>query len=353
MKEKNVRLSASRIKSYKDCSWKYWCNYHLGLPRTGNDGTSRGTACHLILEVLLNPRHQKYISVMMDKSNAYTIKSIEKLVEKSLRKDGFYSEENMKLCNIWILVGLSCDYLGGKGAKITEPEKEFLIESEEPNYTIYGLIDKPIEYPKNKTLKIVDYKTTKSKPPKAEIEFNIQALCYLLASRKLWPKLKKRSVEFQYLKFPDDPFVKIEVTDEDLDGFEYYLEHVNEILNDFDEESAESNFASKKKFPKKDEGFTGPLQCGFAEYPGELKKDGDPKWHCEYKFPFDYYVAINKKGEKLKSAYSKEDLKKPKGGKIEKRHYEGCPAHSHLLKKLPQFESPEPKAQEKRDDFDF
>ena len=84
-KKKNIRLSASRIKSYKDCSWKYWCNYHLGLPKTGNDGASRGTACHLILEVLLNPRHQKYIPVMMDKSNAYTIKSIEKLVEKAIK----------------------------------------------------------------------------------------------------------------------------------------------------------------------------------------------------------------------------------------------------------------------------
>ena len=64
-------------------------------------------------------------------------------------------------------------------------------------------------------------------------------------------------------------------------------------------------------------------------------------------------MAINKKGETLKSAYKKEDLRMPKGGKIEKRRYEGCPAHSHLLKKMPQEESPEPKAHEKKDDFDF
>jgi len=350
MKKKNVRLSASRIKSYKECSWKYWCNYHLGLPRTGNDGTSRGTACHLILEVLLNPRHQKYITSIMDKADAYTVESIKKLVEKSLRRDGFYNEENMELCNVWILVGLSCDYFGGKGAKITEPEKEFLIESKSPNYTIYGLIDKPIEYPKDKTLKIVDYKTTKSKPPKAEIEFNIQALCYLLASKTLWPKLKKRYVEFQYLKFPDDPLVKVEVTDEELEGFGYYLEHINEILNSFDEASAKSSFAARKKFPKKEEGFTGPLNCGFAKYKGELKKDGNPMWYCEYKFPFDYYVSISKSGKVLKSSHEKDSLKKPKGGKIEKRHYEGCPAHSKFTQEI----DPQPRRQvDKKDDFDF
>ena len=286
---------------------------------------------------------------MRAKANSYCVKSIERLVEKSLKREKFYSKENMEMCNDYILVGLSCNFLGGKNAVITKPEKEFLIENENPNYTIYGFIDKPLEYPKDNTIKIVDYKTTKNKLCEAEIEFNIQAMCYLLASRSIWPNLNKRSVEFQFLKFPDSPSVEIEVTDEELEGFEYYLEHLNGLVNEFDEKLAESNFAARKRFPKKNEGFTGPLNCGFAKYKGELKKDGNLMWHCEYKFSFDYYVAINKNGKTVQSSYEKEDLKTPKDGKIEKRHYEGCPAHSNFARKA----QPQNQKNEKKDDFDF
>ena len=34
-------------------SWKYWCNYHLGIPQAKNEGAIRGTICHLIFELLI------------------------------------------------------------------------------------------------------------------------------------------------------------------------------------------------------------------------------------------------------------------------------------------------------------
>ena len=349
-KNKNVPLSASRIKLLQSCSWKYWCTYHLNLPRSGNDGSARGTACHLVLEVLLRKDRKKYIKKIISKEDAYYVKSIKRLVEKSLRKSGFLSEENVDMCNDMILVGLHCNFLGGKNATIKEPEKEFLIENDDPKYTIYGFMDKPVEYPKEKRIKIVDYKTSKSKFCEAEVEHNVQALCYLLASKSIWPHLKKKSVEFQFLKFPDNPSIEIEVTDEELEGFEYYLEHIFGIVNNFNESYAESNLAARQKFPKKREGFTGPLNCGFAKYPKQKKKDGTLMWHCDYKFPFDYYAVVDKNGKVISSSLTKKDLKKVQGCKIEKKHYDGCPAFKSYIHDAPKDSNIE---SEKNDDFDF
>ena len=67
------------------------------------------------------------------------------------------------MCDEMILVALNCDFLGGKGAEITEPEKEFYLESDDPEYKILGFMDKPIEYDKEDKVVIVDYKTSKEK----------------------------------------------------------------------------------------------------------------------------------------------------------------------------------------------
>ena len=103
-------LSASRIKTWESCSWKFWCTYKLKLPRSQNDGTSRGTACHLVLEVLLNPRHKKYITKIVKKDTVRCVPSIIRLLEKSLGKDGFLTEDNLELCDNMIMFKRSPTY---------------------------------------------------------------------------------------------------------------------------------------------------------------------------------------------------------------------------------------------------
>ena len=73
--------------------------------------------------------------------------------------------------------------------------------------------------------------------------------------------------------------------------------------------------------------------CGFAKFPGQLKKNGDPMWHCEYKFAFDYYALVNEEGEVLKTSYEK-DLQPSGEQKVMKKHYAGCPAHIQKVKSL-------------------
>ena len=230
-----------------------------------------------------------------------------------------------------IVVALNCDFFGLKGAKIDKPEEEFLLESEDPKYKIIGFIDKPIQYPKENKLVIVDYKTSKGKFVQGEIDYNIQALAYILASKQIWPKLKDTSVEFQFLRFPEQPIIEIKASEELLKGFEHYLEYIYKIISNYSEKDAHSNFAINQPMPKKHEGFKGPLNCGFAKYKGHLKKDGNLMWHCEHKFAYDYYALLDENNQIIKTAMTPEELKG--SGEIVKRHYEGCPAHAQ--KKAP------------------
>ena len=317
-------LSASKIKTFESCSWKYWCNYHLKLPQENNDGARRGTVCHLIFELLVKSKHKKHFDLIMEAQTLDASPAVKRLVKKSLVKEEGYSEENYLLCEEMIIVGLDNDFYGAKG-EVNSPEKEFLLENENPKYKIRGFIDKPVEY--NKKLKIVDYKSSKSKFNKNELKSNVQAMTYTLAAQTIWPKLKNVLVEFLFLRFPKSPSQQIRFTKEQLSGFEYYLEHVYTIINNFTESDATSNLASTKPMPKRDEGFCGPLNCGFAKYKGQLKKDGTLMWHCPFKFDFEYYSLIDADGNLLKNSFNKEDLDESKG-EIKHQSYGGCPAHT-------------------------
>ena len=319
-------LSASRIKTLEGCTWKYWCEYHNSYPESSNAGSARGTACHLVLEVLLNERHRKYIDKILKAGTIEVVPSICRLVKKSLTRDGYLNDENYKRCDEWILCGLNLDFLGEdiKG-EVKEPEKHFVLESENPKFKIRGYIDKPIEFKDG--VKMVDYKTTKEIFPAKEIEYNVQALAYLLAAKELWPDLEKFSLEFQFLKFPETPIVEITATDDELEGFKYYLEHVYTIINNFSEEDAHKNFSKNHPWPKDDEGFKGPLACGYGKYPGHIKpKTGLPYWVCDHKWSYDYWVLLDENGKVLKSVKDEKELEGLEGV-VEKRHYDGCPVH--------------------------
>ena len=128
------------------CSWQYWCKYVLKLPDTTNDGAIRGSICHLILELLLKPRHKKYYDKILETQDITFTPAVDRTVIKHLKQQDAYNEENYDLCNKMIYVGLDNEFFGGEGAYIEGPEKEFTIESKKPKYSIRGYIDKPIEY---------------------------------------------------------------------------------------------------------------------------------------------------------------------------------------------------------------
>jgi hypothetical protein len=300
-------LSASRIKTLETCSWVYWNNYHTKVPQSQNDGALRGTICHTIFELLLNKRHLKNYKRIIKKNSIDGDEGVAKLVKKLSVKVKL-DESNYKLLNDMILVGLKNDFFG-EGGEIVKPEYDFDITNEEPKYHIKGFIDKPIKI--KKEMHIIDYKSSKYKFRGDDLEANIQAMMYSLASKKLWPKLKP-IVKFLFLRFPKQPIQELIFTDEQIKGFEHYLEHINDYINKFDEESAKANFAIDSQKNK--------WMCQVGG------------WKCPYKDPYKYYVKLNDKGEVVETSLEN-NFKDIKGFKVETRNYEGCPKFQSSSKK--------------------
>jgi len=300
-------LSASRIKTLETCSWVYWNNYHAKVPQSQNDGALRGTICHTVFELLLNKRHLKNYKRIIKKNAIDGDQGIDKLVKKLSLKVKL-DESNYKLLNDMILVGLKNDFFG-EGGEIVKPEYDFDITNEEPKYHIKGFIDKPIKI--KKEMHIIDYKSSKYKFRGDDLEANIQAMMYSLASKKLWPKLKP-IVKFLFLRFPKQPIQELIFTEEQIKGFEHYLEHINDYINKFNEESARANFAVDNQKNK--------WMCQVGG------------WKCPYKDPYKYYVKVNDKGEVVETSLEN-NFKDIKGFKVETRDYEGCPKFQSSSKK--------------------
>jgi len=307
--EKELKpLSASRIKTLETCSWVYWNNYHIKVPQSTNDGALRGTICHTIFEILLNKRHLKNYKKIIKENSIKGDAGINRLVNKLLVKSKL-SEDNLKLLDEMILVGLKNDFFGDKG-KVVKPEYPFDIKNQNPKYYIKGFIDKPIKH--KEEMHIIDYKSSKYKFRGDDLEANIQAMMYSLASKKIWPKLKP-IVRFLFLRFPKQPIQELQFSEDQIKGFEYYLEHINNYINNFDEKNARVNFAADNDKNK--------WMCQVGG------------WKCPYKDSFDYFVKLNDNNEIIESSLDGTFANK-EGFKIEKRRYDGCPKWNNKFNKI-------------------
>jgi hypothetical protein len=336
--DKNKKyLSASRIKVIQSCSWKYYCKYVLKLPEASNDGARRGSVCHLIFEVLGNPRHRRHFNSIIRSQDVFNSETIKKLVYKTSRKLGVDDDENINLIKEYILNGLNLDFFGlalGKPTQVLS-EHDFRIEKDEYpiRYNVLGFIDKLFLYKKKSKAIIRDFKTSKKMFEGGEIDDNLQDWIYSLAVKDGFPEYKDRQSEFIFLKFltnSDVGHMAMEpIEDHSLEAFEYELSHYQQIVENFDYKTATGNYAADQPFPS-DGTFGGKLNCGFAKKKGQIKKDGTPMWHCPFKFDFEYYSIMNSNGEIVKN-YSEEEFNEslvPEGHIFVKTQYDGCPRHN-------------------------
>lgn len=337
-KSKNTPLSASRIKTLQTCSWIYYCKYILRLPDESNHGSLRGTVCHNVFECLGNPRHKKHYDKIIESQDSFASPVVERYVRAYAKKYAIDDFENIDSVNSMILAGLSYDFFSKKHGEPLESisEKDFDIEVSdgEKNYRVLGFIDKLFLFKKASTALIRDFKSSKSVFSGNDLTDNIQHLIYCLAVKHLYPEYAKRDMEFLFLKFDmnKEGVIEMDVVDDDeLEGVEYFLTEIQEIINNFDDKAARSAFAYDKGFPKQEEGFCGKIVCGRATHKGQLKKDGSLMWHCKFKFKQDFWQLKDKDGKIIKSAFldDKKSLmelkKKHAKSKIEKYSYGGCP----------------------------
>ncbi len=199
-----------------------------------------------------------------------------------------------------------------EGSVKTDAEAEFKIESDK--YIINGFIDRKAHF-EDGSIKIRDYKSSKQRFSREEIEGNIQGLMYSLACYKEHGVIPE--VEFLFLRFPKRPVQTFEkCTINQLQGFEMYLESVAAYMIAFNEKFARSDMAcgSKEK----------SWLCGKEG----LNKAGQVAFICQYRKPSNYFIIKNEKGEITRSSFNKKDLTPKKGEKVEEASYPGCPAFS-------------------------
>ena len=306
MNKEKVKLSASKIKTIEGCSWLFHSKYILKFPDISNSGASRGTICHLIFELLLTDRHKKYFEDLCSgKAGVIKNPSIHRLILKNAKRLKVDDEENLDLIYTMIQTGLQSDFFCS-GALLVEAESEFKLE--EDNYIINGFIDKLAKFSET-DYKIYDYKSSKGKFSKEEIDFNLQNLMYSLAVFKTKGHIP--DVSFIFLKFKKQPIQEApKPTAEQLDGFKEYLSYVAGYISSFNEKKATENLAANS--PKK------KWMCG-SDMPG--------KWICPSRLAATYYTGHDKNDKFMKSSFSREELLKDSNiALINKSEYKGCPS---------------------------
>ena len=337
-KNKNVSqiLSASKIKTFEDCSWTYWAKYHLGLPDEANEGSARGSICHLIFELLMEDRHRKYYDTILKDHSIKNCPAIIRLINKHLNNYNFNTKENYELIDKMIYVGLSNDFFE-EGGKLGEPEVGFMIENKRLKYKIRGFIDKHAFY--GDTLIITDYKSSKGKFKGDGLHANGQAMMYTLAGRKLKKGIKRIKVRFLFLRFPRAPIQELEFTKDEISGFEHYLSYVNEVVNNFTQEDATSNYAADKAETK--------WFCAAGK-----------TWVCPLRDPYNFY-ALYDENDKLLKTSKKDDLVAGDKQKVKKMTYLGCPRHhandasNVIVDYSEKAEAAKVEVNNKKDPFDF
>ena len=343
MKE-HVRLSASRISTAKKCSWVYWCKYVNKIPDSSNTGASRGSVCHNILEYLGKDRHRKHFDSVVESGSTKSSKALSKLIkiQASKQEPPVDGGSDLDLIDKFIVNGLNYDFYGAKEGdpveSVSEKVFDLKIEEDGKSYHIYGFIDKLFLYDKGKKAIVRDFKTSKKVYVGSEITDNLQNLMYCLAVKKLYPECEEVRTEFLFLNFsldsdllgsPGEGVLSMDLmSDEETEGFEHQLSEIQIYLDNFDEEEAHSNLAANQPYPK-DKTFAGPISCGFASHPGQLKKDGTPMWYCNYKFPFKYWALKDSSGKILSTAKEGEEHtlipNLSEGEFVDELEYEGCP----------------------------
>jgi hypothetical protein len=304
-KNDKIRLSASKIKTLDTCSWLFYSKYFLKVPDTTNDGASRGTIVHLIFELLLKPRHKKKYFNKLKKNPTAILrcKPVNKLLTKHTKRLNVNDKDNLSLIYQMLYVGFNHNFFC-KGSKSLKEEEHFEIEGD--NFVINGFIDKKAFYKNG--IDIWDYKSSKSKFSKEEINANYQALMYSLATFKSDGVIP--NVKFLFLRFPDNPEqVAPKLSEDELEGFEMFLSELADLLSNYDEDKALDNLAKNSRKYR--------WLCG-SDKPG--------KWICPVRKPSTFYSLVDKDSGKIyRSAFNKDELKADHKYEIVEKNYDGCP----------------------------
>lgn len=183
-----VVLSATKISTYLQCKWKYWCNYVLHLPKKPNPAFKLGIACHESLRLAGEIWREK------EEFTKHDITKIKNRYNEVAAQEGiqnmFVYDEGLKM----VMARVKDFDLG----KIIDIEHNFRLTTDE-GVTLIGAMDKVVEL-SEETVLVVDYKTSKYFYTKDELKADIQLSVYDLVASMKYPQYNRIILSLDYLR---------------------------------------------------------------------------------------------------------------------------------------------------------
>ncbi len=309
-----IRVSASRIKANKQCSYKFYLNEIEKLPETTHPKTIAGSICHAIFESLKNPRHRPHYDRIVAAGTVTADAAVCRLI-RMWRNRHKVPQDIIDPIDEMVMVGLTkIDFFNSGAFEVFPPEHEFKLLMETgivkgfiDDLSFYGTVSQegslfwfaPVA-------KIRDYKSQKNKFTKEELKEEIQATVYQLY---VWDRYHiPAEVEFVLLRHPPTkrhPNLHLQIvqpkTESQLVGFEYYLTHMATVFKNYGLKEAHASFAADD-----------PGRKYFCQY------------ICQFKNAFEYQSVV-KDGAVVKNYHLSDDVKLEPGQSLEIRQHAGCP----------------------------
>lgn len=225
-------LSASRLKTYLQCSEKYYQAYEKKI---------RSDAVHLRFGTMIHSVFERWFQENKDILEIYEEEwKLHDVVDPQYYKEGIemvknFVEDTDKDEHI-VTIGLEQAFAINIEDNIILDVSEYYVNAkaflktleEDDKPYIFGFIDRIDYHIVNDILKIVDYKTSRIALSQDEADEDVQLSMYALVARYLFPEYSSTIMELHYVRLRDK--VQTTRTDEQLDEFRNWLINMYHII---------------------------------------------------------------------------------------------------------------------------
>ena len=223
-----LRLSASSVKTYKDCPLKFKFDKIIQVPTKSKTYFDLGTSVHKVAELLTKKQIE---GIEITEKLAFDI------LEKEWKSDSYESvtQERQNYESAKVMVKTFLKWIQSNPNKPIEVERHFKIDISEIPFN--GFIDR-VEMTPEGEYEVVDFKTGYNYENSKSIREDFQMNIYALGVEKVYGKLPKKASLF-YIK--KDKFVEYIIDREQV-------EHVKSIIEEKVQSILEERFEPKPNY---------------------------------------------------------------------------------------------------------
>lgn len=307
-----IRVSASRLKTLKECSLLFWYQERERLPERTHHKTRQGSCIHSIFECLLNPKRAAVLrAILHDGFFLVAHPALVRFIQLYDAKYGIapyeiHAMEGMLQVTFIAIKPYFDPYFAALDAGESAPfryytEKRFQMEVGEA--VMSGFIDLLLVWPDR--ARVIDLKSQAKKWTVVDVSNNVQAAIYALATYREFGFLAATDfVMVRHAPTKRHPRLHLQSVEAPsrvhLAGLESYIESMYGAVNQFSMEDALSH-------PHDDLGF-----CERV---------------CQFNRPFSYWAVVKKADHsEIVSTHLAENKPSAMGEDeiVEERTHKGC-----------------------------